>query len=116
MAARASAWTACYAKNAKCASIAGKGGTEIGVRGISRERKLVRTAFFDFLRELGAAAMARAEECTRRAESFSEGYYDHKLGILQGACDEQSFDDEMLALDLTTVVLRRHFDDDAYLL
>lgn len=93
-------------------SIVGKGGTDVGMRGISRDFMLVRSAFFDFLRELCATAMARAEECARRAENYSEGCYDFKLGMLPGACDEQEFDDEMLALHFTTVVQGWHFDGD----
>lgn len=67
--------------------------------------------FFDIFGELGSSALARADESAQKEESYDEGYYAFKTGLLQAACDDEERTDEMLALDLTMVVQGRHLDD-----
>lgn len=82
-------------------------GVGSGARRMHHDRMLVRSALFDFMRELSSAAIAWADECAQNEYSYDERHYDFKMGVLQGACDEAEWSDEMLALELTIVVQGR---------
>lgn len=90
------------------------GGDDLGFasRRMRRDCMFVRSALFDLSRGLGSSALARVEECAQKEESYDEGYYDLKMGLLKAACDEEERTGDMLALDLSIVVQGRHFDDD----
>lgn len=74
-------------------------GTVFDERNIHRDCMFVRNAFFVFLRALGVASAERAEDCTARGESYSEGHYDFKMSLLEGSCDEAEWAEEILAID-----------------